>query len=214
MVKSKLAPTASASLSSSLSTASTQSAVSNVAGNGERKPSQALLEAKRRARSMLKSQSNGSHTMQETVTDIFQNVSVSWDCVRIYQLIFDSLFFLMPPGCQCQEHAARSYGAHLWWIDEPASMSLGWNSSGTPRTLYAHNGKVTRWNTASWPWNSIRLPYPYISTGVANWTLSSVACSCHHEWPQKLKSLNCIRRRITSALRAQRAWTMKSPWRN
>lgn len=76
MVKSKLGPTTSSSLSSSLSTASTQSTASNVAGNGERKPSPALLEAKRRARNMLKSQSNGSHAMQETVTDIFQNVSM------------------------------------------------------------------------------------------------------------------------------------------
>jgi len=38
------------------------------------KPSAALLEAKRRARNMLKNQSNA---MQECVTDIFQNVSRS-----------------------------------------------------------------------------------------------------------------------------------------
>lgn len=38
------------------------------------KPSAALLEAKRRARNMLKNQGNAM-TVQETVTDIFQNVS-------------------------------------------------------------------------------------------------------------------------------------------
>lgn len=74
MVKSKLGPTTSSSLSQS--TASTQSTVCNVAVRGERKPSPALLEAKRRARNMLKSQSNGSHAMEDTVTDIFQNVSM------------------------------------------------------------------------------------------------------------------------------------------
>ncbi|KAL7745604.1 hypothetical protein ACLKA6_009826 [Drosophila palustris] len=81
MVKSKLAPTSSASSSSSTSTstsasltAAASSANSGNTGTGIRKPNPALLEAKRRARSMLKSQANGgAAAMQESVTDIFQN---------------------------------------------------------------------------------------------------------------------------------------------
>lgn len=113
MVKSKLGPTTSASSSSSsaspsLSTATAQSTVSN----GERKPSAALLEAKRRARNMLKSQTSGaSAAMQESVIDIFQNVSI--DGYKRISVIFNLFSLLLSSGCQCQEHETRSHSAHL-----------------------------------------------------------------------------------------------------
>ncbi|XP_034109218.1 histone deacetylase 6 isoform X2 [Drosophila albomicans] len=91
MVKSKLAPTSSSSSSASASStsstaalapassiasstaSSSSSATSSMnANSGMRKPSPSLLEAKRRARNMLKSQTSNV-AMQETVTDIFQN---------------------------------------------------------------------------------------------------------------------------------------------
>ncbi|XP_034471871.1 histone deacetylase 6 isoform X2 [Drosophila innubila] len=79
MVKSKLAPTSSASAtSSSTSTSASMAATASSANSGNaasgfRKPNPALLEAKRRARNMLKSQTNGAAAVQESVTDIFQN---------------------------------------------------------------------------------------------------------------------------------------------
>lgn len=58
-------------------------------------------------------------------------------------MIFNLFSLFLPSGCQCQEHETRSHSAHLWRVDEPAPLPLGWNASGAPRTLYAHHGKVT-----------------------------------------------------------------------
>ncbi|KAH8411362.1 hypothetical protein KR215_002614, partial [Drosophila sulfurigaster] len=64
---------ASASSNASSTASSSSSAASSMnANSGMRKPSPSLLEAKRRARNMLKSQTSNV-AMQETVTDIFQN---------------------------------------------------------------------------------------------------------------------------------------------